>query len=463
MTLVTNRRVPKPLELKGREVLVVGAGVSGVAAARVAAILGARVSLADRKPLEDFPQAAQALQAEGVLLLGGIETWTAAKSPDLAVVSPGIPPTAPIFRSLEQRGVPMVSELELAWQFCPARIAGVTGTNGKGTTCRLLHEMLSEAGLPAVLAGNIGRPLADCLFELTPDHIVILEVSSFQLYTTRTFAPHVAACLNIAPDHLDWHRDLAEYAETKARIFAHQWPDDLALLVVDDPGAAALAGSVVARLAKVSLSEPAEVTWRDGYIIARLPGRAEVRVDASAAASWGEYHRLDAMVAAAAALWLGSPPEAVSAALRAYKHPPHLMTLVAEAEGIGYVDDSKATNVAAALADLAHLRQASPVIVITGGKDKGTDLRPWAEAVSRQARAAVLIGETAPRLAEIIQGIPVQQAGSLEEAVAAARRLARAGDTIALIPAASSFDMFTDYADRGAKFAEAVARVLGKS
>ncbi|MCX7598602.1 MAG: UDP-N-acetylmuramoyl-L-alanine--D-glutamate ligase [Armatimonadetes bacterium] len=458
MTLATNPRVPKPLELKDRDVLVVGAGVSGVAAARVAAILGARVALADRKPIEDFPENARSLPSDGVLLLGDIETWTAARTPDLAVLSPGIPPTAPIFRSLQERGVPIVSELELAWQFCPARIAAVTGTNGKGTTCRLLHGMLSAAGLPTVLAGNIGRPLAECLFELTPEHTVVLEVSSFQLYTTRTFAPQVAACLNITPDHLDWHRDLDEYVEAKGRIFARQWPDDLALLVVDDPGAAALETRVVARLGKVSLRRQTEITWRDDCVVARLPGRAETIVEASAVAGWGEYHKLDAMVAAGAALWLGAPAEAISLALATYEHPPHLMTLVAEEQGVRYVDDSKATNVAAAVADLEHLRREGPVVVITGGKDKGTDLCSWAEAIGRQARAAVLIGETAARLAELISGVPVSRAKSLDEAVQAARRLARAGDTVALIPAASSFDMFSDYADRGKKFAEAVAR-----
>lgn len=462
MTLATNPRVPKPPELKGCDVLVLGAGVSGVAAARVAAVLGARVALADRKPVEDFPEDALDLQAEGILLLGGMETWEGAKTPDLVVVSPGIPPTAPIFRSLEERGVPMVGELELAWQFCPARIAAVTGTNGKGTTCRLLHGMLSAAGLPSVLAGNIGRPLAECLFELTPEHLVVLEVSSFQLYATRTFAPHVAACLNITPDHLDWHRDLEEYAEAKARIFAHQWPDDLALVVIDDPGAAALKSRVVARLAEVSLKRQAEVTWADNHIMARLPGRQEAYVDASGVARWGEYHKLDAMVAAGAALWLGAAPEAISSALESYEHPAHLMTVVAEAQGVRYVDDSKATNVAAAVADLEHLRRAGPVVVITGGKDKGTDLRPWAEAVARQARAAVLLGETARRLAGMICGISVEQAATLDEAIATAQRLANPGDTVALIPAASSFDMFADYADRGEKFAEAVARAVSR-
>jgi UDP-N-acetylmuramoylalanine--D-glutamate ligase len=463
MMLATNPRVPKPLELKGCNVLVVGAGVSGVAAARVASVLGARVALVDQKPLEALSERARALQGEGVLVLGGVETLAGAQVPDLVVVSPGIAPTAPIFRDLEQRGVPVVGELELAWQYCPARVAAVTGTNGKGTTCRLLHGMLSAAGLPAVLAGNIGRPLADCLFELTAEHTAVLEVSSFQLYTTRTFAPHVAACLNITPDHLDWHRDLAEYVEAKARVFAGQWPDDLALLVIDDPGAAALEERVAARLARVSLGRQTEVRWQEGRIIARLPEHGEMCVDAFPVAGWGDYHKLDAMVAAAAALWLGAPPEAISSALATYEHPPHLMAVVAEEEGVRYVDDSKATNVGAALADLVHLRRAGPLIVITGGKDKGTDLRPWAEAVSRQARAAILIGETAPRLTEMISGIPFEQAVDMDEAVALARRLARAGDTIALIPATSSFDMFADYADRGNKFAQAVTRALQKS
>ncbi len=458
MTVGVNPRVSKPVPVEGRRVLVVGAGSSGLAVARLLVRLGGRVTVSDTKPLSAMAEQAAELDALGVTLVGEAMDLNGLETPDLAVVSPGVRPSAPMVLELMGRGVPVIGEMELAWQHCPARIAAITGTNGKGTTCRLAHSMLRRSGLDAVLAGNIGTPLAAVVDELAPEDLVILEVSSFQLMTTLTFAPHVAALVNVSPDHLDWHRDLDEYFGAKRRIFELQRPEDLGVVVVDDLGAASLLNAVHSQRVRVSQQGPGEVTWDGRAIHAALPGVDPVRIEAPELVAWGRYHRIDAMVATAVALALGARAEAIRHAVRDYEPPEHLMTEVAEIDGIRYVEDSKATNVAAALADLEHLAARGPVIVITGGKDKGVDLRQWAAALDRLARAVVLLGETASTLAELMVHPSVQRASSLDDALEAAVAWARPGDTVAFIPASSSFDMFDSYADRGNRFQETVRK-----
>jgi UDP-N-acetylmuramoylalanine--D-glutamate ligase len=454
-----NPRVPQPVQVQGREVLVVGAARSGLAAARLLCRLGAQVTLADAKPANQLAEARAEVERLGARLAPQVVDLSSLPRPELAVLSPGVPPSAPIYQDLQRHGVPVLGELELAWQFCPATVIAVAGTNGKGTTCRLAAAMCEGAGLPTALAGNIGQPLAAIVDRLSPAHVVVLEVSSFQLMSTVTFAPHVAAVLNITPDHLDWHRDWEEYVAAKRRIFACQRPEDLALVVIDDPGAAALQEAVRCQLARVSLTQAAEVGWEDGSVVLRLPGRPCQTIAVPELGEWALGHRLDALVAAAAACFVGATGDAVRTAVAAYHHPPHLLTVVAEHGGVRYVDDSKATNVAAAVGDLAQLAARSPVVVITGGQDKGADLTPWAQALRQQAKAVVTIGQTGPKLAAMLAGRPVSSAASMQEAVREASRWAEPGDTVALIPAASSFDMFADYAERGEQFAAAVAKL----
>ncbi len=453
-----NPRVSEPLAVAGRNVLVVGAARSGLAAARLLVRLGARVTVADAKPPNELPVAE--LEAIGARLVAPCTRLAEVPAePELAVLSPGVPPHAPIAQDLQAAGVPTVGELELAWQFCPARVVAVTGTNGKGTTCRLCAEMLRAAGVPVELVGNIGRPLAECALDLTDRHVAVVEVSSFQLATTRTFAPHVAALLNIAPDHLDWHGTAEAYAAAKRRIFENQRADDLAVVVIDDPGAAALVPAVRCRLARVSLREPAEVAYDDGRIILSLNGRSSIA--APALAAWPTHFLVDALVAAAAAAAVGASADAIAAAIAAYRHPDHLLQPVATVGGIDFIDDSKATNVLSAVADLCALAARQPVVVITGGKDKGIPLEPWIEALASTAKSVVAIGETAAAIAAGL-GSKARRAADLDEAVEMAASLARPGEAVALIPAASSFDMFADYADRGEKFAAAVRRFATK-
>ncbi|MBC7287621.1 MAG: UDP-N-acetylmuramoyl-L-alanine--D-glutamate ligase [Armatimonadetes bacterium] len=453
-----NPRVAEPVAVEGRSVVVVGAGRSGLGAAKLLTALGASVVVVDSRPAEEIEHAEE-LRQLGAELVGGCRHLPSLPGIRLAVVSPGVPPHAPIIEDIRRHGIPTVGELEVAWQFCPARVIAITGTNGKGTTCRLCTNMLAASGIPVELAGNIGRPLSDCVSALTSEHVVVVEVSSFQLAGCSTFAPHVACLLNIAVDHLDWHATFEDYRAAKRRIFANQRPEDIAIIVVDDPGAASVVPDVRAQLAKVSLGGGGDVYYSYGRIYLSLPfGRS--CVEAPELGQWPPHLLTDALVAAAAACSAGATSDAVARAIAAYEQPPHLMQHIADLGAVRFIDDSKATNVAAAVADLRGLAACGRVIVITGGKDKGIDLRPWAQALEEMAAGVVLIGETGQQLAGLIRGHSPQRAASMEEAVGMAYSMARPGDIVALVPAASSFDMFTDYADRGEKFAQAVRALI---
>lgn len=459
MTGRRNPRVREPVEVQGRAVLVVGAGRSGIAAARLLAELGGRVVVSDVKPLEELGEEALELGSLGVRLVGRVRDLSPIGDVDLAVVSPGVPPDAPMMHDLHTRGIPVIGELELGWQYCPSAVIAVTGTNGKGTTCRLVYDMLVRAGVRAALAGNIGNPLCGIVGELSEEHWAVIETSSFQLMTTRTFAPHAAAVLNVTADHLDWHRSFEEYVECKSLIFRRQRPEDLAVAVVDDPTAARLLEEAPAQRVGVSSGDEGQVTYSDGVIKLELPGRPGLQIDVEELADWGRYHRLNAMVAAALAVWAGADAESVRGAIAEYEHPEHLLKEVGRAGGVVYVDDSKATNVAAAVADLEHLARKGPVVVVTGGKDKGADLRPWAAALRMAAKGVVVMGETGEAIAALAGHPTTRRARTMEEAVRMAAELAKPGDTVALIPAASSFDMFADYADRGRRFTECVVQL----
>ncbi len=451
--LKTNPRAQPP-ELAGRSILVVGAARSGLGAARLLSKAGARVTVVDCKPRSEIA-AARDFEALGARLVDQCDDVAGLGDFDLAVVSPGVPLRAPVMQSLGRCGIDWVSELELGWWFWPGPVAAVTGTNGKGTCCRLLFAMLKHAGVDCSLAGNIGTPLSACAADgPQPGTVAVVEVSSFQLAGCRQFAPQAAVLLNISADHLDWHESMEEYIECKRRIFANQRPDDLAVVVIDDELAARQVDAVRARLVRVSARDGADVVARGDKIRIRRPGGAvEIPIEAPLPA----HLLIDAAAAAAVALDFGASPAAVKRAIEAYKLPEHLLEPVAAIGGVGFVNDSKATNVSAAVADLSALAERGPVVVITGGKDKGADLSQWAEALRENAAGVVLIGETARKLADMVEGAVI--ARSLDEAVAEAYRMAAGRGCVALIPAASSFDMFRDYADRGEQFKRAVRRL----
>jgi UDP-N-acetylmuramoylalanine--D-glutamate ligase len=476
------QRAPR---LAGRRVLVVGLGRSGLAAARLCAAEGARVTVNDHRTAEALGAALAGLPAEITRVLGGhpVEAFLDA---ELIVVSPGVP-ELPALAAARAAGRPVTGELELASRFVAAPIAAVTGTNGKSTTTTLLSALLEATGRPVFAGGNLGVPLTEAVGTpaLGPDGLCVVEVSSFQLETTETFRPRVAVLLNLTPDHLDRHASLDEYAGLKARVFAAQGPDDFAIVNADDARCLAIGRSVRSQCLLFQTSGPLPDRVAGGWVersggegahgsgevlCLRLPGAGGIeRFAAELPGLLGRHNQENALAALLAARLLGLPTEAAMKPLRAFRALPHRMELVGTLGRAGdggtkdevrFYDDSKGTNVGATVAALSGFPR--PVVLIAGGKDKGGSYAPLAAALAGTGRAAVLIGEAAEKLhAALAPILPVERAPTLEAAVALAATLASPGDAVVLSPACSSFDMFRDYAHRAAVFRAAVLGLPG--
>lgn len=442
--------------LAGRAVLVIGAGRSGSACVHRLVEAGARPVLADRLPRERFAAVADEAEALGATVIPAFEALEQAPPVDLVILSPGVPPENPAVMAARAAGLEVIGSFEFAYRLCPAPIIAVTGTNGKGTTVRALAGMLGAAGIAHLLAGNIGTPLEDEIVRATPDTPAVVEVSSFQLETIVEFHPRVATVLNIAPDHLDRHPDAATYAAAKARIFENQEAEDFALVVLDDRAAREVGERSPARKLRISARDPeADATVRAGMLTVTLEGRTEVICPVADVPVPGAHNVLNLLVAATAARLLDAPPDAIAQAIRAYRATPDHLELVAEVGGVAFVNDSKATNPAAAVADLGALER--PFVAIVGGKDKGAALDELGRLLAERARAVVVIGEAAERIAAAMgERARPERAATLPEAIRRAAELALPGDAVILAPACSSFDMFDDYAHRGRVFRETV-------
>ncbi|HET6793428.1 MAG TPA: UDP-N-acetylmuramoyl-L-alanine--D-glutamate ligase [Acidimicrobiales bacterium] len=429
--------------------LVVGFAVTGQAAAAALLRRGATVVAVDDRGGPDLVRAAADLGVELVEAPSVDRLAALGAGVDVVVVSPGVPAGHPLFGL--DLDAPVISEIELAAGWLEVPIVAVTGTNGKTTVATLVTAMLEESGRRAVAAGNIGLTLAEAA-DMDAD-VFVVEVSSFQLALTRSFRPEVAVWLNLAEDHLDWHPDMAHYARSKARIWANQRGEDVAVVNAEDPVVLDMATTgphrAPAGLVTFGLS-------RGDY---RLRGDDLVGPDGGVVATTGDMWRAlphdvaNALAAAAAARAMGAPPEAVAAGLRRYTGLPHRVSLVAEVDGVGWYDDSKATTPASVVAALGGF---DSVVLVAGGRNKGLDLSPLGRQVDR-VRAVVAIGESAGEVEAVFAGRrPVRTAGSMEEAVEAAASFARPGDAVLLSPGCASFDWYRSYGERGDDFASAV-------
>lgn len=433
----------------GKNVVVLGLARSGEAAARALLRAGAAVTVLDSA--DGDQHRARAAGLEGARAVLGRTDARNVDEADLVIASPGVPWSSPWIERAHKRSIPVWSEVELAYRLGVRPLVGITGTNGKTTTTEMTVAALRAAGRDAVAAGNVGTPLVS----FAPDAEIVAELSSFQLQGIDEFRVPLAVLLNVAHDHLDWHGSDEAYRRAKGRIFKNQTTEDVAI-VHDDEICRALATGKAAQVLFADGDRPhGGAGVEEGWIVVPQGRVAEV----SGLRARGRPNRADAIAAAAAACALGVEPATAGAALAAFTTGRHRIEQVAVVRGVTYINDSKATDPHAALAALEDLRD---VVLIAGGRNKGLDLSELAPAAPH-LRAVVAIGEAAGEIdaAFASAGVPVEKAGSMDDAVARARELAQPGDTVLLSPACASFDMFKNYEERGDAFRAAVQRIEG--
>jgi UDP-N-acetylmuramoylalanine--D-glutamate ligase len=426
----------------GKKTVVLGLGHSGEAAATLLLDQGAAVTVCESSDSPAIREKAEALRARGVHVLIGADAERDSGAYDLAVLSPGIDPVVPLVRNVVAKNIPVIGELELAFKECACPVVAITGTNGKTTTTELTTRILQGCGLRTMASGNIGLPFATAVRQSRELDVMILEVSSFQLETIKSFRPKVSAWLNLSANHLDRYPGIEEYRAAKLRIFENQGPEDFAVVnaVNDLPPLKAQVITFSASTAN------ADFTLRDSAIYFR----SRRILEQSATRLPGPHNAENIMAALGIGHALGLEVDALAASISDYAPPAHRCEFVRELDGVRWVNDSKATNLDAMAQALRSA--AGPVVLIAGGKDKGFEFDGIAEQVQSRARAAVLIGEMRHRIAASWKNTECHCVDSLEEAVAVAQKLARPGDTALFSPGTSSFDMFRNYGERGNQF-----------
>jgi UDP-N-acetylmuramoylalanine--D-glutamate ligase len=470
--------MPEMLDVRGKRVTVVGAARSGLAAARLLARRGALVTLSDMRSGVIDTGVLQELNIS--IELGGHKTETF-ETANLVVLSPGVPPEQPLVQAARNRGIPVIAEIELAWRWLKGRVIAITGTKGKSTTTELTGRMLEAAGFKVIVGGNIGAPLSAQVLDSTPETLHVVETSSFQLEQIETFHPWIAVMLNFSPDHLDRHPSVEAYAAAKARIFENQDPSDWAVINADDPAVLELARRGRAAKRYFGRREPIVqgTVIEDGWIVDRRADASTVASGSSSDAAsdfgrrsikstklvpvdaihlLGPHLIIDVMAAATVGTIAGAAPAAMTAAVESFGGLEHAMELVDEIHGVRFVNDSKATNVESALRAIESFDAG--LVTILGGRFKGGDLGMLREPLALRAKAVVAIGEAKPMIHAALNGaVTVHDAASMEDAVRQAYDVARPSGVVLLAPACASFDMFKDYAERGSRFKEEVAKL----
>ena len=436
------------MNVNGKRALVVGLGKSGRAAACFLAGQGAIVTAADSRPRESFGSDSETLDALPATVRYGGHPDELVLAQDLVVPSPGVPWDLPGLVRARERGIAVCGELELAADVLRGRVIGVTGTNGKTTTASLADHVLRSSGVPGSLAGNVGTPVLEIVETSEPDHWHVLELSSFQLEASTSFRCGVAVVLNVTPDHLDRHGTFEQYAAAKARILHSQRAGDFAVLNGNDPACREmepLARGSVVRFGAVC-RDGLDACARDGLI--RFRGAT---VGPSDLPIKGAHNLENALAAVAACSLAGVSGEDIGQALRSFRPVPHRMEFVAKVGGVDFYNDSKATNVAAAVKACGSF--PSGLWPILGGRDKGSDFAPLAPALKRRTRTALLVGEAAPLIrSQLGSAVPTVDAGTIQAALRYALPRARPGDTVLLAPACASFDQYPNYIERGREF-----------
>jgi UDP-N-acetylmuramoylalanine--D-glutamate ligase len=450
------------IETEGRRAIVLGYGRSGRAATSYLKRHGASVLVVDRA---DTPELRSAMERDGVSGWLGPKPPPALDDADFLVVSPGVAWDSPLVEAARERGIDVTSEIDLFFDLCPCRIVGITGTNGKTTTTALTAEVLRSGGLGVVRGGNIGEPVLDRLEQLRPDQWVVLELSSFQLESIRHPRLRIGAVLNVTPDHLDRHKTMERYREIKARAVLFMEPEDHALLNFDDPACAAMAKQTRGTVLPFAIESKIDggIQVRDGSICCAREGKLQTVLPVSEVPLPGAHNLSNVMAAVGAGLAAGVPAEQIAEAVRNFKAVEHRLELIDSFNGVRWYNDSKATNPDSTYKALEAFSE--PIVLIAGGRNKGIDLGPLASRIARRVAGLVTIGETGEELARLVraEGMDqVERAADLRGAVQRAASMAKSGSVVLLSPAFTSFDMFSDYEDRGRQFKATVLEELDR-
>jgi UDP-N-acetylmuramoylalanine--D-glutamate ligase len=445
-----------PFELRGKRVLVVGLARTGVATAQFCAAHGAKVVATDARSESEIGEATKSLRAAGVQLGLGGHNEKALLDQDLIVASPGVPADAPLLQVARAKGVTIWSEIELADHFLKGRMIGITGSNGKTTTTSLIAHILKTAGVPTIIAGNIGTPLISQVEQSNDKTITVAELSSFQLELIDTFRADISVFLNLTPDHLDRHHTLEAYGAAKARIFENQTKSDCAVVNADDPATRPYAPTkpqVFWFSRKQCIAQGTFI--RENEIVFRQDGKDEVVLRLEDIPLAGAHNVENVLAAVAAARLAGAEAAEITRGVRSFAGVEHRLEFVAEIGGVRYYNDSKATNVDATLKAL----DAFPgrILIVLGGKDKGSDYTVLQKALREKAILALLIGAASEKIEKQIAGsLAIERAGTIQRAVEIASHAARPGDVVLLAPACASFDQFENYEHRGRVFKDLV-------
>jgi UDP-N-acetylmuramoylalanine--D-glutamate ligase len=448
------------IDTGGRHALLIGYGRSGRAAASYIRRRGGSVRVVDRA---DTPELRAELSKAGISArLGGYGTEDL-NGTDLLVVSPGVPWDEPLLETARQRGIEVTSEIDLFFRACPSHIAGITGTNGKTTTTALTAEVLRAGGLRVMRGGNIGEPVLDRIDQLQPDDWVVLELSSFQLESIARPRLHIGVVLNVTPDHLDRHKSFERYLDIKARAVNFMEKDDRAVLNLDDAACAAMRSQTQGEVIGFGIRQPVDrgITVSDGWVTIAQPGGRRRVLPAADVPLPGEHNLSNVMAAVGAGHAAGVDVERMADAVRQFKAVEHRLEPIGTFNGVRWYNDSKATNPDSTYKALAAFSE--PIVLIAGGRNKGIDIEPLAQAIAQRVVALVAMGETGEELARRTReaGLArVERAADLADAVRKAAALAAPGSVVLLSPAFTSYDMFRDYEDRGRRFKATVLAEL---
>lgn len=446
------------MDVQGKSVLVIGLGRSGRAAAELFAGRGARVTCVDETESEELMKERARLNKDGIEVLLGCKKAPANKRFDMAVLSPGVDPARPLVMEVTASGVPVIGELEAGFLFCRCPLVALTGTNGKTTTTELIDAVLRANGKRSMAVGNIGIPLTEACLKSEQMDLLVVEVSSFQLETIRTFRPLVSLMMNITPDHFDRYPNLESYARAKARLWENQTGSDWA--VVNDDSLKLLAGLGLrprAKLVRYALGPSEGVDfWCEG---ARVFEKGRGRIfDLAESRLRGVHNAENVMAALAVARTQSVDQQRTLEAIRQYHPQPHRLETVGVRGGVEYVNDSKATNIDAMEKALTAFDR--PIILIAGGKDKGFDFSTVTPRLKKHVKVCLLIGEMAGRMNDLWKDhVKCVLSGTLEQAVRTAAKEAVSGDIVMLSPGCSSYDQFKNYEHRGEAFRSAVSRL----